>query len=288
MVEGGAIAVALWCTLYIFQLLPGRTADTEGVLLFAIAGAILRLTPIGKSLLPALTLCSLVVLAVSESSVSNAVASEWIRCDPIPDSGIAAVVVMSAGVNPNGTMSAEALDHLLTGLELTRGDSAPLLVTTTVQQMFPTGMVSSQTDQGRIVALAGGRRRWMRMRSTRSTRDEALTVGDSLLPRGMRRVAVVASPMHTRRACGAFAAVGFDVTCVAARSRLPGGASPGPWPRDRLTVFGDWVYEVAGTTKYRMKGWLDSGAERKSNVSPSMNPGTAAAAVAAPRHTWCE
>jgi hypothetical protein len=82
--------------------------------------------------------------------------------------------------------------------------------------------------------------------------------------------------------------VGFDVTCVAARSRLPGGASPGPWPRDRLTVFGDWVYEVAGTTKYRMKGWLDSGAERKSNVSPSMNPGTAAAAVAAPRHTWCE
>jgi uncharacterized SAM-binding protein YcdF (DUF218 family) len=287
MIEGGAIGVALWCMLFAFHLLPGKTADTEGVVMFGLSGMAIRVTRFGGYLLGIMALAAAVVVVVTETSLSNAVASRWIRCDSLPDSGVAAVVVLSAGVNPNGTMSGEGLDHLLTGLELTQGSSAPLMVTTTVQQVFPTGAVSSQTDQSHVVALFGGRVRWISTRAGKSTRDEAVMVADSLLPRGISRIALVASPMHTRRACAGFEAVGFVVTCIPARSRLPGGGSPGPWPGDRLTVFGDWVYEMAATAKYRMKGWLAAGPPRGSSPIASTDKGLQAP-VAPARQTWCD
>lgn len=273
--------------LLIFQLLPGRSADTQGVLIFALVGLAVRLTRFGPYLLGMLALAAGIVLVVSETEVSSAIASRWIRCDPLPDSGVAAIVVLSAAVNPNGTLSGEALDHLLTGLELTAVSDAPLLVTTTVRQYFPTGPVSSETDQSRIVAMFGGRSRWIRTRPGKSTRDEAVEVAKSLLPQGMNRVAVVTSPMHTRRACSAFEAAGFMVTCVPARSRSPGGGgSPGPWPLDRLTVFGSWVYEVAGTAKYQMKGWLAPRHASESTLVSSTEDGVQMP-VAPARHTWC-
>jgi uncharacterized SAM-binding protein YcdF (DUF218 family) len=265
IIEGAAIGIALWCMLFVFPLLPGRSADTEGLLVFALAGMALRVSRFGEYLLIPLAVVAAIVALVTQTSVSNAVASRWVRRDALPDSGIAAVVVLSGGVNPNGTMNGEALDHLITGLELTRPGNAPLLVTTTVQEIFPTGLVSSETDQSRIIALSGGRSRWIHTRPGRSTRDEAVMVADSLLPKGLSHIAVVASPLHTRRACSAFEAVGFVVTCMPSQSRSPGGAAPGPWPLDRLKVFGEWVYEVAGTAKYRMKGWLAPRAPRDSS-----------------------
>jgi hypothetical protein len=122
---------------------------------------------------------------------------------------------------------------------------------------FPAGDVSSATDQNRILALFGGRVTLLRTDFTESTREEAVASANLLFPMKIVRIALVASPMHTRRACSAFEAVGFKVTCVPARSRTPGGGwTPGPWPSDRLTVFGDWVYEVVATGMYRGRGWL--------------------------------
>jgi uncharacterized SAM-binding protein YcdF (DUF218 family) len=271
--------------LFIFQLLPGKAQDTEGVFSFAVVGIAIRVTRFGKYLWIILALAAAVVFFVSESSISNVVAARWIRCDALPDSGIGAIVVLSAGVNPNGTMSSEALDHLLTALQLTAKENGPLLVTTTVHQVFPTGAVSSESDQAQIISLAGGRARWIHTRPGKSTRDEAIAAADSLSARGISHVAVIASPMHTRRACGAFEAVGLVVTCIPARSRSPGGMAPGPWPRDRLTVFGEWVYELAGTAKYRMKGWL---AQKPSRQSDSASSGGVQKTVAPSRQPWCE
>jgi uncharacterized SAM-binding protein YcdF (DUF218 family) len=288
IIEGAAIGIALWCMLFAFQLLPGRSADTEGVLIFALVGMAIRVSRLGAYLFAIMAVAAGIVLVVTQTAVSGAVASRWVRCDPFPDSGVAAVVVLSAAVNPNGTMSGEALDHLMTGLELTGRRNPPLLVTTTVRQSFPTGSVSSETDQSRIVAMSGGRVGWIRMRPGKSTRDEAVAVARSLLPQGISHVAVVASPMHTRRACSAFEAVGFVVTCVPARTRSPGGeGSPGPWPLDRLTVFGEWVYEVAGTAKYQIKGWLGPRPTPNSGPMSSTNRGVQMP-VAPARHTWCD
>ena len=226
------------------------------MVLFGLAGIAAGISRFHRILVVVLALAAAAVVLVTQTSVSNSVASRWIRQDRFPDSALSAVVVLSAGVNPNTTINSEALDHLITGLELVRAGNASVLVTTTVEERFPAGAVSSAADQSRIVALFGAHGRWIRTPPVHSTRDEALRSAELLLPQGVRRIAVVASPMHTRRACSAFEAVGFEVTCVPARIRAPGGMAPGPWPADRLRVFGEWVYEVVGTARYRTKGWL--------------------------------
>ena len=255
--EGAAIGVALWCVLFSFQLLPGFSVDTPGVALFAVVGAVLRITPLSALLALALIVGSLTVLIVTETSLSNVVAQRWIRQDPLPGARLDAVVVTSAGVNPNNTMSGEAVDHLLTGLDLVRRGVAARIVTSTVVEDFPRQKVASTADQARIINLLTPSPTWIRTGVTTSTRDEAVRAAQTLLPRGWKRVAVVSSPMHTRRACAAFEAVGFTVTCVAALARTPGGGDPGPWPADRLRVFGDWVYEGLAWMRYKSRGWVE-------------------------------
>jgi uncharacterized SAM-binding protein YcdF (DUF218 family) len=257
-IEGAAIAVALWCILFAFQLLPGTTADTTGVWVFALAGIIIGASPFRRALLVVLAIASATVLVVTLTSLSNAVASRWTRGDQLPDSVLPAVVVLSGSVNPNNTINSQALDNLITGLRLIRDGRANVLVTTTVEEKFPGAVVTSTVDQSRTIGLFAGGARWIHTPPVQSTRDEALKSAELLLPQGIRRIAVVAAPMHTRRACSAFEAVGFDVTCVPSLVRSPGGMDPGPWPADRVRVFGDWIYEVLATAKYRARGWITS------------------------------
>jgi uncharacterized SAM-binding protein YcdF (DUF218 family) len=205
-----------------------------------------------------LVILVVVVLVVTLTPVSNMVAANWVRSDRLPAGTLPAVVVLSESVNPNGTISSGALDHLLFGIQLVRERRATALVTTTVDREFPKAAVSSSIDQARIIALAAPGVRWLRTKPTGSTRDEAVTSAALLRPLGIHQIALVTSPLHTRRACSAFEAVGFKVTCVPALVRSPGGWDPAPWPSDRLHVFGEWVYELAGMLEYRGAGWLSN------------------------------
>jgi uncharacterized SAM-binding protein YcdF (DUF218 family) len=249
--------------LFVFELLPGFTADTPGVFMFGMAGAVVQLSAFRRVLTVILALAATLVLLVTQTSLSNAVAANWVRHDAFPDSGVAAIVVLSAGVNPNNTINGEALDHLIDGIELVRMRNVNLLVTTTVEERFATGLINSTVDQGRIISLFDGRVRWLRAAVGSTTRDEALEAARLLLPQGVRKIALVASPLHTKRACSSFEAVGFQVTCVPSRLRSPGGGNPAPWPADRLRVFGGWIYEVAATAKYESEGWLRSDPTRR-------------------------
>lgn len=244
--------------LFSMQLLPGFTSDTWGVLLFAAIGVGARAVHAEAFLVAALILLAIVVLVVTQTSLANVVAHRWARRDPLPAQPLDAVVVLSGGVNPDTTMTSGALDNLLTGLQLIRDGRSSVLVTTTTEQRFPGGVIQSIVDQSRVIAQLGGAGRWLRTRTTTSTRDEALGSAELLMPRSAAHVAVVADPMHTRRACAAFEKVGFKVSCVAALVRSEGGPDPAPWPRDRLRVFGDWIYEMLATLEYRARGWISS------------------------------
>jgi len=248
--------VALWCMLFSMQLLPGFTSDTWGVLVFAAIGVGARAVHAEGILIAALILFAIVVLVVTQTSLANVVAHRWARQDPFPAQALDAVVVLSGGDNPDTTMTSGALDNLLTGLQLIRDGRSSVLVTTTTEQRFPGGVIQSVVDQSRVIAQFRGAGRWLRTRTTTSTRDEALGSAQLLMPMSAVHVAVVADPMHTRRACAAFEKVGFKVSCVAARVRSDGGPDPAPWPRDRLRVFGDWIYEVLATLEYRARGWI--------------------------------
>jgi uncharacterized SAM-binding protein YcdF (DUF218 family) len=256
LLEGAALGIALWCILFSFQLLPTFFADTWGVLIFGIAG-IAADAAFHRALVGMLVIGAAVVAIVTLTPLTNALASGWVRSDRFSSTPVDAAVVLSGTVNPNTTMGANALDNMLFGLQLVHDGRANALVTTTVEQKFPGKSVSSAVDQARIIALLGSRVKWLRTAPTGSTRDEALRSAELLMPLGIRRIAVVAAPMHTRRACSTFEAVGFTVTCTPALVRSPGAGNPGPWPADRLHVFGDWVYEIVATLKYNTAGWLN-------------------------------
>ncbi len=246
----------MWAILFVFRLLPSFVLDVNGLWLTIIVGAIVGATRFDWVLRYLLILEALLLMFVAFTPISPLLAHWWIRSDPMPADGVSAVVSLSGGLNNQGMITAEALDHLISSLELVKDGKSPVLVTTTVEQGYQTGHFTSAQDQARLIALFGGNVEWVRAPIGYTTRDEALNSARLLLPRGIKRIAVVASPMHTRRACATFETVGFEVVCTVSRTSVPGGSVVADWPPDRFASFGDWVYEALAVVKYRIRGYM--------------------------------
>ena len=182
------------------------------------------------------------------------VSSRWVRVDSIP-SRVDAVVILSSGILSNGAMDVHGVDRILTGVELLNRRLAPRLVSTRVGHRYRQGMVTSDDEQYRFIAFAAPIPLWHVVDSVYSTRDEATGSAKFLLPQGARRIAVVTSPMHTRRACATFEKLGFIVTCVAAREHEAVTIAP-QTSHDRIATLREYLYEVLGTVKYRSAGWM--------------------------------
>jgi uncharacterized SAM-binding protein YcdF (DUF218 family) len=114
---------------------------------------------------------------------------------------------------------------------------------------------SSEADQRALAALAAPQVSVRFVRDVHSTHDEALAFSALARTHGWRRVAVVTSPMHTRRACGALGKAGLSVECRPAAPRdyslryLDSGGS-------RRLAFIDVLYELTATLLYRVRGWV--------------------------------
>jgi uncharacterized SAM-binding protein YcdF (DUF218 family) len=182
---------------------------------------------------------------------------QLVRRDAPPRAPVDAVVVLSGGITPDSLLRPEALDRLLTGLALMRDSVAPALVLTRARR--PQDGVSADADQARLRALVTRPFPVLFVDSVRSTRDEATNAWRLLrtriaLPDSIA-IALVTSPLHTRRACATFERVGFSVTCVPAMSRSYSieRASSAP---DRLALFRAWLYERAAWALYRTRGWV--------------------------------
>jgi uncharacterized SAM-binding protein YcdF (DUF218 family) len=194
----------------------------------------------------------LLFLIIGYTPVMYGVASGWVRDDQLAAAD--AIIVLSATVKSDGALTAMGVERLLSGLELFQKQYAPRLFTTAVEVEYPSGVRVSTTDQRRLIQLAGASGAWTSLTGVFTTRDEALQAGTQL-PSGANRVIVVTSPMHTRRACATFEAVGFKVICRAATEHHAVTWHP-LVPSDRLESFGEYLYERLGMVKYRSKGWL--------------------------------
>lgn len=230
-------------------------------LLFPIAvvvvlvGAVVGLTRAAKVLWIASALSILVfcVVAMTPFVTTLLPRSALVRRDALPKGGVDAVVVLSAGITGDSLLAPEALDRLLTGLALMRDSVANTLVVTEPQRSR--SGITTADDQKRVRSLVARPFPMLMVDSVSTTRDEAVNSWNLLSPQGTTRVAVVTSPLHTRRACATFEQVGFTVFCVPAVSRVYSltAADNGA---ERLIVFREWLYERAAWLEYRWRGWV--------------------------------
>jgi uncharacterized SAM-binding protein YcdF (DUF218 family) len=92
------------------------------------------------------------------------------------------------------------------------------------------------------------------LRDMKTTRTEAEAVAREAKSRGWKRILIVTSPSHSRRAKTTFKQLGLDAFVVA--SSEPRFDSSLRTPFDRLQALRPLAREVAGFVKYALLGWF--------------------------------
>ena len=193
-------------------------------------------------------------LAVAYTPLVSTLAKPMVRRDPIPPR-VDAIAVLSIGFTPDGMMRSETLDRLLTGLALAKRGVASTLLISRERRAFDGRVLSDSSDQETLLSLAKPSAQVIFVDSVFTTRTEALRMKAIARARGWSTIAVVTSPMHTRRACATFESVGFKVVCVPAAVR-ESGLYEGSNAQDRLGAFRSWLYETFASDSYRRRGWI--------------------------------
>lgn len=226
------------------QLVVGVGA--VGGLVCAAARRVVMIVAIDALLLAAFVL-------VADTPLIASATAAWVRNDSLP-ARVDAIVVPSSNVNSGGSVNDEAAARLLSAVELFQRGIAPRIVTTIVAVKFGEATRTSEADQERLVTLGGARSAWSWVKDVHDTHDEATQVAVHLSAAG-KTVALVTSPMHTRRACATFEAVGFKVVCVASREQEFQTWHPRT-ARERVKAFREYLYERLGMVKYHFTGWI--------------------------------
>jgi uncharacterized SAM-binding protein YcdF (DUF218 family) len=224
-----------------------------GLIPFTLLGALLAITryrffaPVAAILLLTLT------LIVSYTTVIVEPSRALIRRDSLPPSADA-VVALSGGVTSDGYLTQQGADRTLKAVELVERGIAPVLLFTREERKTRGFSLSSAEDQARFAHLAH-LSSILSTRKVKNTRDEAMAVSGVARYRGWKHIVLVTSPFHSRRACATFEKVGLTVSCIPSDSRdvaVNGLAHA----HDRIVAFSLWLYETAGTLRYRQAGWI--------------------------------
>ncbi len=248
----GALSAVAAHVLGVQQLL--RTPDLVLYLPAAIVGAILGASRLRALLWISAGIIAVICVVVAYTPIVSTLAGQFIRRDPVR-APVDAIAVLSAGMTPDGMMRSETLDRLLTGLALARQGVARNLLISRERRSFGGKVVSDSVDQQSLLALAPPSGRVIFVDSVVTTRTEAMRMKAIAKARGWSTVAVVTSPLHTRRACATFEAAGFKVVCVPAMVR-GSGVPEGSNAEDRLRAFRSWLYETFASSSYRRRGWI--------------------------------
>ena len=176
--------------------------------------------------------------------------SRWLERPAHLEPASAIVVLGGGGLHSDGTLSDSSMRRTLRGIDLYQRGLAPLLVLSGPRfSVGPAeGDVRSAVARNRGVAPAD----ILVETSARTTREEAVRLATVLLPRGARRILLVADAQGMRRAAGVFGRAGFEPLAapsedVSSRPRTPGG---------RLALARRLFIEIAALGYYHLFGYL--------------------------------
>lgn len=260
-VTGAALAFLVWLVLEQLALegLPGGIRTALAIVAVAL-GAVLGLAGRTGLLLGAATAVAALWALVGLTPIATVPAGVYlVRDDGDRSSGamppVDAVAVLSSAMTGGGRIAGQGPERMLHALAWARQTGRPLVVTVIHDRADPS--VSTLADQRQLAALAGIPEP-IALDQVATTRDEAVRLAAFARRVGWRRVVVVTSPLHSRRACATVERAGLAVFCAPSPSRqFELFANGGPrTARERVRIFGYALYEAAATLEYRIRGWI--------------------------------
>jgi len=183
-----------------------------------------------------------------------------------------AVILLGGGAGysrtePLGVNFNDASDRVFTAMELVRLAKAPVLILggggdpTAGQDLSEGSTVKRWLEKNLATKVE-----MLELTASGSTRDEALKCAALAKERGWKRVFLVTSGFHMRRAEATFRTAGLPVVpvgCDFIRSGMPNKSpfNPLPWPPG-VELSSLYAHEKAGWLVYRMRGWIKPEADK--------------------------
>ncbi len=185
----------------------------------------------------------LVLVVVAFTPVINVVAS-WTR-PPLRVQKSEAIVVLGAGVNPDGSLNPASLVRLIHGVVLYRTGWAPVMVVSGTP-------AEAQTRARLAYALGVPPAAIVGEISSHTTRDEAQRIGALLRARGVKTILLVTNTRHLLRATRLFQNQGLVVSAVPADLSSESSTQP----EVRLELLRSITQEMVARLYYRLTGAL--------------------------------
>ena len=161
-----------------------------------------------------------------------------------------AIVILGAGVEPDGVLSDSSIRWALHGMVLYRKGFAPLLLFS--GPGYGEGAAEAEVRAEMARALGILPEAILTESEAQTTREEAVKSGALLRGRGIRRILVVTGPHHMARAQRLFEQAGFEVL-AAPTDEISSGVSN---PEGRLRLMRRILRELLARLYYRVAGYL--------------------------------
>ncbi len=244
----GAAAGLLFGDLGLEQALSYDGDRALVTLIVALAGAVVWLGRARVLLAGVLAMLAALWLVVAATPLSRALGRGLVRADVLAPSD--AIFVLASSVQSDGDANASTFARLHHGIALARAGLAPRIL---VADVF--GDPSHAEAARQMLRQIGVDVPVERVGRAANTHDEALAAAQTCRARGWRRVIVVTSPLHSRRAAATFERAGLEViSSPAVETRFNVEALLGA--DDRVEAFGEIVHERIGLLVYRWRGWI--------------------------------
>jgi uncharacterized SAM-binding protein YcdF (DUF218 family) len=161
-----------------------------------------------------------------------------------------AIVVLGAGVEPDGILSDPSIRRALDGMVLHRKGLAPLLL---FSGPGPgEGAAEAEVRAALARTLGISPEAILTESEARTTREEAIKSGAVLRERGIRRILLVTDPHHMTRAQRLFEQAGFEVFAAPTDEVFSGVSNP----EGRLRLMRRTLQELLARWYYRVGGYL--------------------------------
>ncbi|MEP6832046.1 MAG: YdcF family protein [Gemmatimonas sp.] len=219
-----------------------------------IVGALIAPSRFGSVLWLTLGLFVTMLCLVAFTPIVRAPAQHFVRADQ-DDQPVDAVVVLSGGISGEGLLGLVMMNRLISAIGEAHRRNVHTIALSIIDNGSTDARVTSEADQRLLLSDLAPDLNVLYVRDVHSTHDEALQFAALGRTNGWHRIALVTSPLHTRRSCRTFEKVGLPVVCVPARAREYSLARLGDM-FSRLNVFRDLLYETTGTWVYSMRGWI--------------------------------